>query len=127
MGQFDHVVNGIIAKISTELTAKRQEEISAATAVENMFGNVGLMIQELQPRLTEQFPDLEPKIALGRWVKEKDRITNTLKLKCGSREKDIHLEVLIWDSDVLVDREAFPKNRAMDMLAAKIAHFYSSA
>ena len=45
----------------------------------------------------------------------------------GTRERDIHLEVLIWDSEVLVDREAFPKDRAMDMLAAKIAHFYSSA
>ena len=127
MGQFDDVVNGIIAKISTVLTARRQEEQSAATAVENMFGNVGLLIQKRHSRLTEQFPELEPRISLGRWVKEKDRITNTLKLKCGTRERDIHLEVLIWDSDVLVDREAFPKNRAMDMLAAKIAHFYSSA
>jgi hypothetical protein len=51
MGQFDHLVNNVIARISAARSEKKQEAMSLSTTAENMFGGVGQMIQELQSAL----------------------------------------------------------------------------
>jgi hypothetical protein len=124
MGQFDHVVESIIAQISTIQERRRQDAESLATTADNMFGRVGLMIQELQPRLTQSVPDQKPKVSLSGWVKTENGATNTLKLKSATSEKDIPLGITFGQATVTVAGESVPSDKCLNSLAKEIMRFF---
>jgi hypothetical protein len=126
MGQFDYLVNNVIARISAARSEKKQEATSLSTTAENMFGGVGQMIQELQSALDKKFPDQKPSVSLGGWTKIPNGAANNLKLKSATAEKDkdIKLEIELGRADVMIDRRIVASETALKVLADETADFF---
>lgn len=126
MGQFDQVIANITNRIAAARATKQQEAKSVATTAENMFGNVGIMVGELQPHLAEKFPEQQPEVSLDCWVQTpaKDGATNTLKLKSATARKDITLEMKFGHAEVSIGGATVSSFGTIEAIAAEITRFY---
>jgi hypothetical protein len=126
MGRFDGTVDKVINGISAARNVKRKADASVFQTAENMFGNVGTLIQELEPALAKKFPDQKPEIFLAGWVEKDGVITNSLKLKSTTKQKEIPLAMVIGQSRVSVDGRTIENGSVLDAIGQKIVSFFST-
>jgi len=127
MGQFDHVVDNIVARIASQHSEREKDAQSVQATAEKMFGNIGTLAKELQPVLEARFPDMKPKLVLGRWTKGVTGASNTLRLETATRKEDIKLDMTFNHGAVQIDGRAISSHDALNALGEKIARFFSEA
>lgn len=125
MGTFDELVTKTINDIAAARRDRKQHAESVVATAENMFGQIGTFISELQPRLAKEFPAQQPSVSLSGWETTSTAgAANTIKLKRAGAEKGIHLSMTLGEAEVTVNGTKLPSQGIVDVLASEIAHFF---
>ena len=125
MGHFDGTVEKIIGEISKRQETRKAEATRLVTTAENIFGNIGLLVGELEPALSERFSELKPSITMGSWTKAGNGATAFIRMKKAASERDIKLALEFGNPEVKINGNGVPQNEVKDHIVAAIITFFA--